>query len=1131
MSDLPLEGTLRALQVGGNVAVGNEVSVDNTGLTGVISNSNTVQNALSRLDATGLGSQIIEFTGSFAATVFNKAIWSNSKQTVYMEGARGQRNARRTFTLPNIESLNSMFDDLVSRGVGEVFTITIGYLGGNTQNISRNSLTINTPSVSALFDRNEIPTTLAQGRSATFRITREGAVVGQWQRVSVQESASSQDVFGDVILQTRTWSNANNSFLPSGSEVQKGYAFRVVNSAPNDGSLRQGLVDAGVTGKIIYDGDLVVWVADAFTAWTNGDDWIVIPADDVRRITAVGSNFLSNITEFDNNIDTRAETDGASDALVWLTNTDINGGILSTAPFIDASSDISRNPSGGPFAYIGGRELQNSDGDFVTNAPFGNPRSNSLMYLGITASYILTHGINDIYIQIYDLDSSSIISELNLNSNFVKPSFGDGQFAYFVYSQDKISDAFTQIRYLGNQEIRIIRRTKDRHFSLNPTAIDLTQNIQELPETRLSQAVQAKLNKETSFSTLDRARLNGIEVDSTSTSIPTSLTYMIKYGAISHLQSDYHPTSNSVMFIGDFDAQPIVLVVPNIVEVTHLSWSRGSIPVSEIRPSLFDNTRTYTATIPAFSGSFGQTPLDYPISIVGTAFPTEASGLTPTVKIDDDNLPNAMRDAIYHNEYTLPSSLEALANQARVFNFDNVDFTSNYNHAGISTMYAYLKNEPNGVDGSTTYPIQSSDFVNEITNSEVTATPPSDLFSVYIPRLVSGQLDNGVDVFTNGALTGAGIVNNSFIVNTGDSANHRIVFGLWFDKPDSTTNTGLFRIKNNADTSFHQILNITNNQLVARRLASAGGTSTRTVDHSLYTTSGGITFTFSGAAIASEGIWRVYEARTYTINARLIANGNDEGSTTLSYTISNINTSQGDVSHTLSFGNGHTQEIRVSYAANTTLYGGPGHTLRVGIDELADNQNFDIDHILMSVTYETTETVTTSPVYEDVLLSRGRILPGKLHKVLGVIETSDGTIGGDVRLKLTFGGYNAGGNFTVYDENLVSLDFPASDLDFSQLRFGGNNCVIQNIQGLSLNTDTPPSQFPTHPQLRDWMLHYDNKERDYVWDNATAPQRDIQAVYFPENVNFDNFVQVSPDGSRWRMSVTDAGATTWTKIV
>ena len=153
MSDIiyPFEGKLKPAQSGRRIADSVDVEVDSTNLINAFANSGDVQAAIARLDATGLGADINTFTGSFFANYIegtgNQGIWYGFRQSNMVVGARGQANGNYTFQLPDPTELNAMFDDLASRGVAEVFTITIGYLGGNVGSVVRNSLTVVAPSI------------------------------------------------------------------------------------------------------------------------------------------------------------------------------------------------------------------------------------------------------------------------------------------------------------------------------------------------------------------------------------------------------------------------------------------------------------------------------------------------------------------------------------------------------------------------------------------------------------------------------------------------------------------------------------------------------------------------------------------------------------------------------------------------------------------------------------------------------------------------------------------------------------------------------------------------------------------------------------------------------------------------
>lgn len=499
----PLTGTLASLSSGASVqamaavidgfnlggtpgtVAAAMVTFSDDDATGVLSGVSDVQTALERLDNTGIGADVRTFSGSFFANYVepggNQAIWYGGRQAVSLEGTAAS-NGNYTFELPDISELTSMFDDLQARGLAQEFTITIGYRGGNTQSVVRNSLTIRAPSVSALFNRNEIPVTLAQGTSATFRITRTGGNIGIWERLGVQQSGDPIPTFGEVVLQSVSWNNSDLSFLPSGAQVQKGYAFPVIGSSPNDGTLRQGLLDSGVSDRVIYDGDYVVWTADAFTSWTDGNNWFVLNRNDIQRFSREESNFLAQVTEIDNRVDLAPVSMLTSDALVWLSENP-----LAEAPFLTPSTDPNNPRSGDNYPYVGGRENRNAMGQFT----LGSNRFNSYITLGITPSFISGHNLRDIEVRIYDTDRN-VIDNWNLEDDF---TFVDD--ATFTNGTVRHYQRNTSINYPFLATIEIWLTQVQRHFRLDANSVDVTQNIpdQSVVEDKLSADVQEKLNR------------------------------------------------------------------------------------------------------------------------------------------------------------------------------------------------------------------------------------------------------------------------------------------------------------------------------------------------------------------------------------------------------------------------------------------------------------------------------------------------------------------------------------------------------------------------------------------------------------------------------------------------------------
>ena len=480
---------------GDQVADAVDVENGSTGHTGLLANAENQQQINDRLDATGLGAQPRVITGSFAATSGNIGTWYGGRQTVIIETDRAQGNGNYTFTLPSIDELNTMFDDMVTRGLGEVYTVTLIHRSGSTASLPRNSLTIRNPTVSALFNPNEIPTTLAQGASATFRITRQGASISPWERVTVEAAADPVAVFGSVAIQSISWNNRDGSLLPQGAQVQQGYAFPVANSTPNDGTLRQGLLDSGVSDRFIYDGDFVVWTAAAFTSWGDGGNWFVLSADDMRRMGREAHNFLLQVREIDNRVDVGPVSAMASNALAWLSENP-----LAEAPFLIPSTDTGNPRAGDSYPYIGGQENRDAGLRFQ----FSQNRFGAFLTLGISPSFLASNAEEDIFIRVRD-ESGDLVETLSLADDFTlrdDATFTNGTVTHFVRN--------TSFNYAFLETIEIVLTVVQRHFRFSPDTVDVTGNIANdgLTEPLLSPDVRAKLNANLQP---DNARFQAIE--------------------------------------------------------------------------------------------------------------------------------------------------------------------------------------------------------------------------------------------------------------------------------------------------------------------------------------------------------------------------------------------------------------------------------------------------------------------------------------------------------------------------------------------------------------------------------------------------------------------------------------------
>lgn len=462
---------------GNQVADAEDIELSNTDMTGALADAGTTQEALRRIDNTGLGAEAREITGSFNATYFegseNTNTWYGGRQTVTID-VRPTANGSYTFGVPDSSDLNSMFADLANRNLGQVYTLTIRYLGGNTGFVNRNRLTIQTQSgANYLSVQGTFPTVLAQGQSATFRVVFNG----QWERIAFEQAVNPAPTLGEVVLQSNGWNNADGSFLPT--DVLKGYAYPVLGSNPNDGTLRQGLLDAGVSDRVIYDGDYVIWTADTFTSWSDGDDWFVLPRNQLESITREESNFLAQTSEIDNRVDVGFAQAMTNDALVWLSENP-----FTAAPFLTPSGDTNNPRSGDDYPYIGGRENRNAQNIFQ----FSQNRFNNYLTIGITPSFILGHPESTIDVVTYDVDGN-IVDRLNLATDFTFRDDGD-----FTNSTVRHYTRNTTYNYSFLSTVAVVLTQVQDHYTINPITVNLTPNVSNVQENQLSPDVVEKLN-------------------------------------------------------------------------------------------------------------------------------------------------------------------------------------------------------------------------------------------------------------------------------------------------------------------------------------------------------------------------------------------------------------------------------------------------------------------------------------------------------------------------------------------------------------------------------------------------------------------------------------------------------------
>lgn len=151
----------------------------------------------------------------------------------------------------------------------------------------------------------------------------------------------------------------------------------------------------------------------------------------------------------------------------------------------------------------------------------------------------------------------------------------------------------------------------------------------------------------------------------------------------------------------------------------------------------------------------------------------------------------------------------------------------------------------------------------------------------------------------------------------------------------------------------------------------------------------------------------------------------------------------------------------------------------------------------------------TSPgMFDHAVISDGFINTNKLHKVIFSFRRAVSGANPDrLECVLVLYGYDANGNPQIFDENTISdFGFDWTDLDWTSLRVGGGDIIVQNVQGFVLESTTPLLEFPRHATLRDWEEHHSNQFDDYLWDNLSVTNSDVERVVVREPTYFTNLL-------------------------
>ena len=481
---------------------------------------------------------------------------------------------------------------------------------------------------------------------------------------------------------------------------------------------------------------------------------------------------------------------------------------------------------------------------------------------------------------------------------------------------------------------------------------------------------------------------------------------------------------------------------------------------------------------------------------------------------------NQLSDAVVaklndnHSQAGLSAALASLNNQASVFSITHTDYRSNNSHSYLSSSFALLKNAP------TTFPNTAGAFANEINGAAVTVDDPSTVTSI-----------QDVGRATNNVMSGAGINGESFGINWEDGSNWRLIIGGWMyynSLPSSYQPILKINERYPGSSVDRDIFGMGPNGLTFKTRTATGDTVNTSYSAHLYTDGAGAAGGQTQPEIVAGTLsfsFRAYTAKTYFIRLSGFNGGALQGGEGHNYVVANINTSQAETTQVYDLGAGN-QTAKIKYDAASNLYRADEHLITVSVDSIISG----LDAIRVEVLDQSiTVSTSTNNTYADTALSEGHAAAGRLMRYIVSFRSINGVPTGNLEADVTFFGYDINGNPAIFDENVIEFGYPAIDLDYSDLKYGGSG-IHQNVQGFYLNPDTPLIEYPRHSTLRNWLTNYDRKDNQWCWSNVHGPSQDTEAVHFPEFVNFSNFILVAPNRTRYSLSVDNAG-TLKTEIV
>ena len=761
---------------------------------------------------------------------------------------------------------------------------------------------------------------------------------------------------------------------------------------------------------------------------------------------------------------------------------------------------VSENPitAVGETTGAGVTQLTNNAGVFSSSAP----HSNQWQAFLFPVTYVTTH--TEALIRIIErLDGTGSGISFNVpldDSRWITFLDTDTNFRWYAWP---VTRSFPS---LATAEIQLSEI--DQTIRMAPSLVDLRQNITDVAFTQLDPELQSRFTSSVDqFSPNVRAQINGIEIDQETVAMPSVMFWWHpgtnvsqRFNPDDQTQSDYFgPQTNLPPYGGDGDFWDVVLLIPNAVQsitIGRSDLSPGS-PTFVKRLGVLDthpDFRIWQVRLP-------QTANVSPWGISGMALMAEAVALQSRIKLKDDNFTNAQRQALYHNEEELSDQLAFLQQHLSLLTRDNPNWTSLREVLDITKVGEFVRNVPGF---GFTHPVAS--IPNEVaagTGVTATATPLTAVDGV------RGPADDRVSDATNGALEGPGLLEEALEVDgTADELRNANFEGIMTF--DLTADSGALVERVLRGTSTRRtILGWNSTGLFANVQTAPGGTTQQTEEVAIRDSQNRYSHNYGAAQTADETIWIRNNTNLVTISAVLLANGNNEGTVKLAVTISNLNSNvisvvqtnaDGSVINlgsgtsfplTLGYNNGNVESATLFYQPSSGVYSGPGHSLHLQTPTLTHDQNFDIDHLVVSAEERVTRDVPTAPTFANTQLTNAYVSGNRLERVGFTLYAGTN---GNLWVNVGHTGVLADGVFSSVAEVALDLGYSAALLDHRFTYLGGAGVVGQRYSIGIPNSGAHTNQLRSSEQIRQKLISFTG-DRYFNYGDVVAPGRGSRGLF------------------------------------